>query len=64
MKEEAGKIFKFRVDIDLKIIASIKAKDAFEARELIEEISTDEYLNTKLMMFRRLKYQTGIKSIE
>jgi hypothetical protein len=40
--------FNFRIDIDLKIIASIKAKDAVEARELIELMSMDEILKHEI----------------
>jgi hypothetical protein len=44
MKQDKVKTFKFWNDIDLKIISSIKAKDAVEARELIEQIPIDEIL--------------------
>ena len=40
--------FNFRIAIDLKIIASIKAKDAVEARELIEQMSIDEILKHEI----------------
>lgn len=48
MKQEKVKAFKFRIDIDLKIIASIKAKDAVEAGELIELMSMDEILKHEI----------------
>ena len=48
MKKEKEKLFKFRIDIDLKIIASIKAKDAIEARELIEQMPIDEILKFEI----------------
>ena len=48
MKQEKVKTFKFRIDIDLKIIASIKAKDAVEARELIEQMPIDKILKHEI----------------
>ena len=48
MKQEKVKTFKFLIDIDLKIISSIKVKDAIEARELIEQMPIDEILKYRI----------------
>lgn len=48
MKQEKVKTFKFRIDIDLNIIASIKAKNLVEAMELIEQMPIDEILKHEI----------------
>ena len=48
MKQEKVKTFKFRIDIDLNIIASIKAKNLDEAMELIEQMPIDEILKHEI----------------
>ncbi len=48
MKQEKMTAFKFRIDMNLKVIVSIKAKDAVEARELIEKMPIDEILKYEI----------------
>jgi len=43
-----NQFFMFRIDMNLKVIASIKAKDAVEARGLIEQMPIDEILKYEI----------------